>query len=139
MLLSERVKASRSASVSLGTCGRQTKSTITPTVQYGESAWASASIASRKGSSMRSCAPIRSGWNQSSHAYEKTRTPSEPLSVFLFHSLSRHRLSLVMKAAGGMFCLPHGSTPPSRASRMRKRMLTTGVCSRHSSMTAPSK
>ena len=139
MLFSERVKASWSASVSLGTCGRHTKSTITPTVQYGESAWAEASIASRKGSSMRSCAPIRSGWNQSSHAYEKAKTGSEALFSFLFHSLSRHSLSLVMKAAGGMFCRPHGSTPPSRASRTRNMMSTSGVCSRHSSMTAPSR
>ena len=84
MLLSERVKASWSASVSLGTCGRHTKSTITPTVQYGESAWAEASIASRKGSSMRSCAPIRSGWYQSNHAYEKAKTGSEALFSFLF-------------------------------------------------------
>ena len=139
MLLSERVKASWSASVSLGTCGRHTKSTITPTVQYGESAWAEASIASRKGSSMRSCAPIRSGWYQSNHAYEKAKTGSEALFSFLFHSLSRHKLSLVMKAAGGMFCRPHGSTPPSRASRTRNMMSTSGVCSRHSSMTSPSR
>eukprot|EP00964_Phaeocystis_antarctica_P016674 scaffold9175_cov57-Phaeocystis_antarctica.AAC.3 len=127
MALMETPKRAPSSRVVKGVCGRHRKSIITPTVQCGESSLAEASIAFRKGSSRRSCAPSRSGWNQSSHGYESTRTPSESLFWRLPHSLRRQRLCAVISAAGGTCCRPQGMTPPPSARATIYSRSTSGV------------